>query len=275
LRTQGSGSTGAAISAAGASFAFRGMDILLVRKPYRRSISMSLQVSGRVRVTCPKSISDSRLVDFLEKHVDWLESNLRKYNELRALHPAKTYRTGDVFLFMGRELKLHLMPGGSKGDAEIVGDRLVVYVPMRLTQNSNQDTASSNPEIQNLVRDLVSAFYQKQGRKLLGERLKFFSSVMTLHPSSVSYRSQKTRWGSCSSRGKISLNWRLIFAPLEVIDYVVIHELSHLRHYNHSASFWNLVATQSAGYDRHKKWLRDHQYDADFLAKSSELYPQG
>ena len=259
---------------------------------------MTLQVSGRVRVVCPKSISNDRLKEFLGKHVEWLESNLRKYHELREKHPEKNYQTGEVFLFQGRELKLHLMPGGKRGDVEILGDRLIVYVPGRLTftiagapanrtrseatrvaahsaLGAASDARDPNEasERQTVIRQLIASFYQKQGRRVLAERTRVISNKMSLRPASISFRSQKTRWGSCSSRGKISLNWRLIFAPPEVIDYVVIHELSHLRHYNHSAAFWNLVATEAPNYAVHKRWLRDHQYDADFLAKSSEMYP--
>ena len=71
----------------------------------------------------------------------------------------------------------------------------------------------------------------------------------------------------------MSLNWRLIAAPVECLDYVVIHELSHLKYQNHSKSFWSLVERYSPHWKSHKKWLRDHQYDFDFLAKKSELHP--
>jgi predicted metal-dependent hydrolase len=124
------------------------------------------------------------------------------------------------------------------------------------------------------MADVVSRFYSQQGKKLLAARVDHFSARMGLVPVSVSFRSQKTRWGSCSSRGQISLNWRLVFAPLEVIDYVVVHELAHLKHYDHSKSFWNLVGVHIPDYLRLRQWLRDHQYEADFLAKQSELHPE-
>lgn len=76
--------------------------------------------------------------------------------------------------------------------------------------------------------------------------------------STLSIRDQKSRWGSCSSRGTLSFNYRLIFAPPRVLDYVVVHELCHLTHMNHSKNFWNLVAQVMPDYKQHKKWLREH-----------------
>ena len=95
---------------------------------------------------------------------------------------------------------------------------------------------------------------------------------MGVSVSHVSYRCQKTRWGSCNSRGRISLNWRLVVAPLSVMNYVVIHELSHLRYLDHSKRFWNFIGQYCPTYKKDRKWLSDHQYEMDFLSTPSELF---
>lgn len=100
--------------------------------------------------------------------------------------------------------------------------------------------------------------YRNAARAQLEARVAFYQPLTGGHYSSITVRDQKTRWGSCSSRGTLSFNYRLIFAPPAVLDYVVVHELCHLTHMNHSKDFWNLVASVMPEYAVHKKWLREH-----------------
>ena len=94
---------------------------------------------------------------------------------------------------------------------------------------------------------------------------------MDLYPRQVTIRGQKGRWGSCSSRGALSLNWKLISAPAFVLDYVVIHELAHLAHMNHSAAFWRLVAAHCPDYKRARRWLDDHQIELNWFHNGADL----
>lgn len=247
---------------------FRDREVHVLRKPYRRSIGLTLQVNGRIRVSAPKSTPLSSIEAFLLSHAEWIETHLKRYQVLRDAYPPKRLVEGERLLFMGEEcaLKFQASPY-SRVIVEKQGDRLVVSVPASVWERGF-DPHQPHPE---LMEDLL-AFYKREAKIAIYERLELYAAKMQLLPTSVCFRSQKTRWGSCSALGKISLNWRLIVAPLDVIDYVVVHELSHLRYYNHGPAFWNLVGTQLPNYAELRQWLRDHQYEADFLAKSSELH---
>ncbi len=100
--------------------------------------------------------------------------------------------------------------------------------------------------------------YRNNARTQLENRCKYFLPFTGGHYERVTIRDQKTRWGSCSSRGTLSFNYRLIFAPPEILDYVVVHELCHLTHMNHSADFWKLVESVLPDYKLRRKWLREH-----------------
>ncbi len=89
--------------------------------------------------------------------------------------------------------------------------------------------------------------------------------------TSITIRDQNSRWGSCSSRGTLSFNYRLIFAPSVILDYVVVHELCHLTHMNHSQDFWNMVASVMPDYKIHKKWLRDHGHELSIEAHMEKM----
>lgn len=103
--------------------------------------------------------------------------------------------------------------------------------------------------------------YRNMARELLESRAAFFHAVTGGTYQKLTVRDQKTRWGSCSSRGTLSFNYRLIFAPPEILDYVVVHELCHLTHMNHSKDFWNMVGSVMPDYQKHRKWLREHGHE--------------
>jgi predicted metal-dependent hydrolase len=112
---------------------------------------------------------------------------------------------------------------------------------------------------------VISKFYRQQAREILAERVRVWSQRTGLIVTALSFRGQKTRWGSLSGKARMSLNWKLIAAPLEIIDYVVIHELCHIQHHNHSADFWQLVETFDPKFSEHKTWLRKNQLSFAFL----------
>lgn len=246
---------------------FRDREVQVQRRAYKRSIGLTLQVNGRIRVSAPKSTPMSRIREFLLANTEWIETNLQRYKSLRETYPPKEYKEGERFLYLGEELVLTFRQGRhSKPRFHALDGQLIAEIPP--LQWDSFRALEPHPELSTSLLE----FYSKSARSIIGARLEFYSNRMGLRPSSVSFRSQKTRWGSCSVRGRISLNWRLIVAPRDVIDYVVVHELSHLKHYNHSAAFWNLVASQLPNYASLRSWLRQHQYEADFLAKKSELH---
>lgn len=246
---------------------FLDREIDLHRRAYKRTIGLTLQVNGRIKVSAPLTTPHSRIENFLLANRDWIETHLERYRALREAHPPKRYSEGEMFPLLGEELRLTFQRGSrAKYFVRRERNRLVVDIPDRLWDG----LALHRPHPE--IAPCVSSFYHSLGRAVLTERVSYLSACMGLRPSSLSFRSQKTRWGSCSSRGRISLNWRLVIAPALVSDYVVAHELAHLKHYNHSAAFWRLVESQIPDFEKCRLWLRRHQFDGDFLAKRSELY---
>ena len=112
-------------------------------------------------------------------------------------------------------------------------------------------------------RVALNKFYKASGVEILDKVIKEKSKVMRLYPSKVSYRAQKTRWGSCSSEGSLSMNWKLVFSPPESLEYVVIHELAHLQFQDHSKNFWSLVKKYSPDYKFHSDWLKKNLYEIE------------
>ena len=114
--------------------------------------------------------------------------------------------------------------------------------------------------------------YRNMAREVFTRQVEYYHHITGGNYTSITIRDQKSRWGSCSSRGTLSFNYRLIFAPPRVLDYVVVHELCHLTHMNHSKDFWNMVASVMPEYKTYKNWLRDH---GNALTLENHLQRQG
>ena len=104
----------------------------------------------------------------------------------------------------------------------------------------------------------LEAPYRQAAKEYIPKRVAFFANELGVTYGTVTIRDQKTRWGSCSSKGNLSFNWRLILAPPKVLDYVVVHELCHRKEMNHSSRFWTLVKSIMPDYRDHRKWLKEN-----------------
>lgn len=109
-----------------------------------------------------------------------------------------------------------------------------------------------------LLKLRVEHWYKKKAKEFILARVDHFAEQLDVHHGLISFRNQKSRWGSCSARGTLSFNWRLVMASPEVIDYVVVHELTHLVHHNHSRQFWATLGELMPDYKARRRWLDDH-----------------
>ncbi|WP_296836127.1 M48 family metallopeptidase [Butyrivibrio sp.] len=139
-----------------------------------------------------------------------------------------------------------------KGRAQWIVDK---HNEMIIKENALK---SSMPELTEAERTLLEKRYKKAASDFFPLRVQHFEKIMGVHHKKIVIRDQKTRWGSCSTSGTLSFNWRLIMAPPEVLDYVVVHELAHFTHMDHSKAFWATVESVMPDYDRHRKWLNEH-----------------
>lgn len=246
-----------------------GRQVYLSRKSHRRTIRLSIRPNGQIHVTTGKITSQNEIKTFLAEHSNWLENSLLAFRSLRQKYPPKKFVQGEGFLYLGKYRFLNFSPKESVENPTFNVNELELecFIP-QATWNSSYYIVS-----QYQIRSYLLDFFQSEGRRIIGERVRFYSERMNLWPRALSFRSQRTRWGSCTTVGNISLNWRLIGAPLEVLDYVVVHELAHLRYPNHSRFFWSLVEECCDEYRYCRKWLRKNFYEFDFLSEKSEIHP--
>lgn len=204
----------------------------------RKTIALIIERDGAFIVRAPLHTPQAEIEHFIRQKAEWIRRNREKMASIRTAE-TKQFVDGENFFFLGNTHQLHLV--GSQTP------------PL---QFSNGFTLSSTACDKG--KDLFSHWYRGQAYRVFNERVTRYSMETGLAPTRIRITSAKTRWGSCSSKGVLSFTWRLVMAPLEVIDYVVLHELAHLRVPNHSKKFWNLVGRMDPNFMQHRKWLRDN-----------------
>ena len=254
-------------------FIYRDIPVVLTRKPYQRSLRFYVKSGNTIQVNCSLRSSYKEITSALEGHWKWIQKQLVEQKELKRKYPLKKFREGENFLFQGRKLKLKSERRCIKKESskQALKTKKGFYLKNDNLIYQWNESADLNKKL--LKKHLIT-FYEKEGKKQLRESLSLFSSRMQLVPKAIRIRSQKSLWGSCSSEGTISLNWRLIVAPSSVLNYVVIHELAHLKYLDHSAPFWSLVSHFCPEYKKWEHWLKHNAYAMDFLLPHSELHDE-
>lgn len=207
----------------------------LRRSPRRRTVALRIDGAG-LTVNAPVSVSRAWLERMLQDKAGWV---LQKLDAWPAV-PAMAWRDGAPLPFLGRQLTLRLAPGGERGAARLAGDCLLLAAA--------EGTAR--------VEAGVRAWYRGQALAHFGARVALYARRLGVVPADLALSSARSRWGSCGADGRIRLNWRLIKAPPEQIDYVVAHELAHLLELNHSPAFWAIVARIFPDYAAVRRELR-------------------
>jgi predicted metal-dependent hydrolase len=216
-----------------------------------RKLRLTINQSGEVKVTIPRFVHQRTVDRFIVEHTEWIEKRLKKVEIQNLKHPTPTYQTGDTFYYLGVPLTLTIRPSGRKRPTvKSSGDQMII------TLHHDIDKSKGKTQIKKALQD----FFKEKATGIIHDRLQHWNEHYQLHYSKVTFRNQKTRWGSCSAKGNLNFNWRLAMAPIQVIDYVVVHELCHLQHLNHSKKFWALVEQTQPTHKQWRKWLRQKAY---------------
>ncbi len=211
--------------------------IQFIRNPRARRYVLRVDRLGQVRVTIPRGGSESFARKFASEKADWIRTQLTRI--AAGPQPPRVWRPGTRVWFRG--IQCPILPGDGCG---YLGDESF-QVPDGLDD----------------WRPLVEAHLTSLARRELPPRVLHAATRYHVAVQRILVRDQRTRWGSCSRRGTISLNWRLVQTPLHVRDYLIAHELAHLREMNHSRRFWRVVEELFPGWREAERWLREHGRD--------------
>ncbi|MFJ7973458.1 M48 family metallopeptidase [Psychrobacillus sp. NPDC096389] len=193
----------------------------------REKLSIHIDSVGFITVKVPKGTSEEIIASAIESKGQWILEKIHEIEVARETPKAREYHAQGKFLYLGKECLLH----------ELI------------------DCSELNEEA--LKRNLKK-FYMNRCKSIVGERIKIYQKQLKVKPKIIEIVESKSKWGSCSSDRRLTFNYRLAMAPVEVIDYVIIHELCHLIHMNHDRSFWRRVGSIMPDYKEKEAFLARH-----------------
>jgi predicted metal-dependent hydrolase len=206
----------------------------------RKRLALSVLPGGKVVVRAPLKTRSSTIEHFISANQLWIASAKSK---MSAIPPPTVYRfaEGESLWYLGKAYPLHLIPKVKGG---------LTFEPGKyfLLQADQQARATA----------LLTAFYRKETRQLTAGFIEHYAQMTGLKPSTVRINSARTRWGSCSAKNALNFSFRLAMTSIECVEYIVVHELAHIRYHNHSADYWLFVVKLFPGFKTQRTWLKRH-----------------
>lgn len=260
-----------------------------------RRIRFVIRPGGALEVVAPRRTSVSAIEEGLRSKAQWILATSTRMAQQTPQHTAEPLATGVLLPYLGQRLRLSVQTGAPGGRYRVALTLAPTQTPQAQTSPSllpphnsgyaqarldfsqphTAPPAESNTTEGTLtltvhtadeatIRAALVAWYRRQARAIITERLAYWNSRYGFTYHRVAIKEQKTRWGSCSRKGNLNFNWRLLLAPLPILDYVVIHELCHLKEQNHAQRFWALVAQSCPDYRERRRWLKIHGHELHF-----------
>lgn len=215
----------------------------VLKRSNRKSIGFLIDDDG-LRVTAPRWVGLGDIETSLREKESWILRKLAEWQERKThrIVPEIAWQAGATLPYLGQIIRIEL--GAQTTQLDVVQSCLRCALPL---QASSQQ-----------IKDTLHAWLQHEARQIFGVRMQHFVSAFAMPLQEWRLSAATTQWGSCTANGTIRLNWRLIHFPLNVIDYVIAHELAHLRQMNHSPKFWAEVETLMPNYRDARQFLRKH-----------------
>lgn len=219
-----------------------------IRRSGRAKKTRIIVSAEKIEVVTPLRVSEKKIHAFVRSQQDWIvgatEKVLKQSQAIKKINP-DVYTDGVVIQYKGQKTTVWVKQSDSdESQIECNKQGITLYISSQSVINSD------------LNRQVLMEWLKKQALKSVEEYVEIHALKNNLFPRSVKIKTQKSRWGSCGINNDIHINWLLIFAPPQVLEYVVVHELCHLKQRNHSARFWRLVEICLPEYKQFRNWLK-------------------
>ncbi len=224
------------------------IDYRLIYSSRQKTIELVIDLDSGFTVKAPANLSKAEVAANLQRKTNWIITSLDKMNEVIRNETRKEFVSGEKFLYKGKRYRLKVVQVNEEivPSLTFTHSKFIAHVP------------ASIPELDypRIIQPLFIDFYRQKAEKVLNQRAKKYLVYFEVKPSLIKVQSLKNKWGNCSKTNQLRFNWRVVMAKTSIIDYVVVHELCHTKHKNHSKAFWNEVQKILPDYEGRKEWLR-------------------
>ena len=214
---------------------------------YRKRKTMSLEIKrdGIINVIAPNGLDKTFIVDKVKNKSDWIIKKLDEIEVLNNNRYIRSYESGDIFLYLGKEYML-----------EVLVDKITIGTSVSL--ENNKLIVRSNSNNKDVIQRALKNWYTDETLGIVKERINYYKLFFEDTVTSIKIKDQKSRWASCTYKNEILFNLRCSMMPIQIIDYIVVHEMCHMEHRNHSKDFYLAVERILPDYKERVKWLKNN-----------------
>jgi predicted metal-dependent hydrolase len=213
------------------------LEIELIRSK-RKTVSIHIERDGSVSARIPETITDEEIQKVLKSKEYQIHKNLAQWSQLNQTKVERDYVNGQSFLYLGRNYRL-----------QFVEDKLGTLI-------FNKGYFHLSVSDKNHAREMFIEFYKEKLNEKLKPILKRFKGQLGVNPKEIKVMELQNRWASCTVKGNVNFHWKCAMAPIDVLNYIVVHELTHLIHPNHTSAFWNELDKVMPSYHKQVQWLK-------------------
>jgi len=208
----------------------------------RKSVVLVINSEAKLIVRAPFDFKESEIEKFIKQKKRWILEKQKKISALDTKHSPVAFKNGESFMYLG-------------------GDYTIKYSKVSKIKVSDENILVPK----GFKKEKIISWLKREAKKLITEHLEKYADIMNVRYSKLRVSGARTRWGSCSGKNTLSFTWRLIMCPIHVIDYVIVHELSHITHKNHSPEFWAKVKSVIPNWKEQRNWLKANRKLMDII----------
>ena len=236
--------------AADSRLTIEGLEFAVRRSPRRRTIGITVERDGTLRLAVPSRCSRRSLEQAVHGKLDWVRRKLDEFEAMGPPPPPRRFRAGERLPYRGRWYEVRETPAGD-------GQATALTAAVALRRGRFELRLPAGGATDDVTREAFVAWYTARARDVLAERIDFFARSSCVMPDAIRVRDMGHRWGTCDSRGGVlSFHWQCVLLPARILDYIVVHELMHLQEPNHGPRFWERVEAVLPDWKERRRWLR-------------------
>ena len=221
----------------------------------RKTIGIVIEPDGKVIIKAPINLDQQVILDAIQNKRKWIVEKLKLTEEIKKPVPVRhELVSGEKILLKNRLIRLKIHTYANKRSKLSYAFKILhIYIYEKLSQTEREEE----------IKRALITWYKDKALNIISDRIEIYLKFVDYKPQEIKVRDQKVRWGSCTKEGKLIFNWRVVMAPISAIDYIIVHELCHLKEASHSAKFWGMVESLFPNFKKWREWLRINGFNLD------------
>ena len=229
----------------------RAIEYTIIKRK-RKSICIRVDIEGKVTVITPLGVSEERVLKFLEEKAQWIIDKQDEMNEIYDKKIHRKFKNGSTFMYLGEEYPVHIINDKSYKNIRVFFSGKTLKSPY----DCQHFIIYTNTDDEEIMRKSMEKWYRERTMEIVTKKIEKYENCFKDKVSQIRVKEQKRRWASCTGKNAILFNWRCSMAREDVIEYIVVHEMCHFEHRDHSKNFWNRVESIMPDYIEKHEYLK-------------------